>query len=122
MYCIVFELTVAVAIEMCDRDFIRPPNLTRVLTTYTQHLWNTLVEKGYIYLGAYEGWYSVRDECYYNESELVDGKAPTGAEVEWVTKEDSYFFKLSAFQDRLLEYFEDNPGFIAPESRKNEVR
>lgn len=86
-----------------------------------QHLWNTLVEKGYIYLGAYEGWYSVRDECYYNESELVDGKAPTGAEVEWVTKEDSYFFKLSAFQDRLLEYFEDNPGFIAPESRKNEV-
>jgi len=86
-----------------------------------QHLWNTLVEKGYIYLGAYEGWYSVRDECYYNESELVDGKAPTGAEVEWVTKEDSYFFKLSAFQDRLLEYYEDNPGFIAPESRKNEV-
>lgn len=87
-----------------------------------QHLWNTLVEKGYIYLGAYEGWYSVRDECYYNESELIDGKAPTGAEVEWVTKEDSYFFKLSAFQDRLLEYYEENPDFIAPESRKNEVR
>lgn len=52
----------------------------------------------------------------------MDGKAPTGAEVEWVTKEDSYFFKLNAFQDRLLEYYEENPDFIAPESRKNEVR
>ena len=51
-----------------------------------KHLWNALVEKGYIYLGNYEGWYSVRDECYYTESELVDGKAPTGAEVEWVVK------------------------------------
>lgn len=91
-------------------------------TFLQQHLWNTLVEKGYIYLGAYEGWYSVRDECYYNESELVDGKAPTGAEVEWVTKEDSYFFKLSAFQDRLLQYYQDNSDFIAPESRKNEVK
>lgn len=91
-------------------------------TLRRQHLWETLVEKGYIYLGSYEGWYSVRDECYYNESELIDGKAPTGAEVEWVTKEDSYFFKLSDFQDKLLEYYEQNPDFIAPESRKNEVR
>lgn len=80
------------------------------------------MDKGYIYLGAYEGWYSVRDECYFNESELIDGKAPTGAEVVWVTKEDSYFFKLSAFEDKLLEHYEMNPDFIAPESRKNEVR
>ena len=79
------------------------------------------MDKGYIYLGAYEGWYSVRDECYYNESELIDGKAPTGAEVTWVTKEDSYFFKLSAFEDKLLEYYEENPEFIAPQSRLNEV-
>jgi methionyl-tRNA synthetase len=86
-----------------------------------QHLWNVLVEKGAIYLGSYEGWYSVRDECYYNESELVDGKAPTGAEVEWVKKEDSYFFKLSEYQDELLDYYEAHPDFIAPESRKNEV-
>jgi len=86
-----------------------------------QHLWNVLAEKGYIYLGTYEGWYSVRDECFYVESELVDGKAPTGAEVEWVAKEQSYFFKLSAFQDKLLEYYEQNPDFIAPESRRNEV-
>lgn len=86
-----------------------------------QHLWNVMVEKGHIYLGTYEGWYSVRDECFYTESELVDGKAPTGAEVEWVAKEESYFFKLSAFQDKLLEHYEQNPEFIAPDSRKNEV-
>jgi methionyl-tRNA synthetase len=87
-----------------------------------QHLWKTLLAKEYIYLGFYEGWYSVRDECFYTESELVDGKAPTGAEVEWLVKEPSYFFKLSAFEDKLLEYFDANPDFIAPASRKNEVR
>lgn len=86
-----------------------------------QHFWETLVEKGYIYLGSYEGWYSVRDECYYNESELVDGKAPTGSEVVWMAKEPSYFFKLSAFEDKLMEYYEQNPDFIAPVSRRNEV-
>merc|ERR1719478_1066835 len=86
-----------------------------------QHFWKILVEKGYIYKGTYSGWYSVRDECFYNESELVDGKAPTGADVEWVAKEESYFFKLSAFEDKLLELYESNPDFIAPNSRKNEV-
>lgn len=86
-----------------------------------QYLWKTLVEKGYIYKGTYSGWYSVRDECFYNESELVEGKAPTGAEVEWVAKEESYFFKLSAFEDRLLELYESADGFIAPKTRKNEV-
>lgn len=96
-------------------------NGSPTLFALAQHLWNTLVDKGHIYLGTYEGWYSVRDECFYTESELVDGKAPTGAEVEWVAKEQSYFFKLSAFEDKLLEHFEQNPDFIAPESRKNEV-
>ncbi|CAJ1937762.1 unnamed protein product [Cylindrotheca closterium] len=86
-----------------------------------QHLWKTLVDKGFIYKGTYSGWYSVRDECFYNESELVDGKAPTGAEVEWVAKEESYFFKLSEFEDKLLELYESSPDFIAPKSRKNEV-
>jgi methionyl-tRNA synthetase len=86
-----------------------------------QHLWKTLVDKGYIYLGTYEGWYSVRDECFYTESELVDGKAPTGAAVEWVAKEESYFFKLTAFQDKLLQWYEDCPDCIAPSSRRNEV-
>jgi methionyl-tRNA synthetase len=80
-----------------------------------------LEEKGEIYLGAYEGWYSVRDEAYYTESELVDGKAPTGAEVVWVVKEPSYFFRLSQWEDRLLRLYEENPGFIAPETRRNEV-
>jgi methionyl-tRNA synthetase len=86
-----------------------------------QNLWNVLVEKEYIYLGMYEGWYSVRDECFYSEIELLDGKAPTGAEVEWVAKEPSYFFKLSAFEDKLLDYYEQNADFIAPNSRRNEV-
>lgn len=87
-----------------------------------QHLWKVLVDKGYIYKGTYSGWYSVRDECFYNDSELVDGKAPTGAEVEWVAKEESYFFKLSAFEDKLIELYETtNPDFIAPSSRRNEV-
>ena len=86
-----------------------------------QHLWKSLVEKGYIYKGTYSGWYSVRDECFYNESELVDGKAPTGADVELVEKEESYFFKLSEFEDKLLEHYEANPDFVAPKSRLNEV-
>jgi len=86
-----------------------------------QHMWKSLVEKGYIYKGTYSGWYSVRDECFYNDSELEDGKAPTGAEVEWVAKEESYFFKLSEFEDKLLEYYDANPGFIAPKTRLNEV-
>lgn len=86
-----------------------------------QKLWQTMVDNGAIYLGSYEGWYSVRDECYYTESELVDGKAPTGAEVVWQAKEPSYFFKLSAFEDKLMEYYENNPDFIAPSSRRNEV-
>lgn len=86
-----------------------------------QHLWKVLVDKGHIYKGTYSGWYSVRDECFYNESELVEGKAPTGAEVEWVAKEESYFFKLSAFEDKLLEMYEKSPEMIAPKSRLNEV-
>jgi methionyl-tRNA synthetase len=72
-------------------------------------------------MGNYEGWYSIRDECFYTESELVDGKAPTGADVEWVAKEKSYFFKLSEFQDKLLAHYDANPDFIAPDSRRNEV-
>lgn len=80
-----------------------------------------LVENDCIYLGTYEGWYSVRDECFYTEGELVDGKAPTGADVVWVAKEPSYFFRLSNFQQQLLDYYEAHPDFIAPEARKNEV-
>mmetsp|Transcript_6549 Transcript_6549/g.9575 ORF Transcript_6549/g.9575 Transcript_6549/m.9575 type:complete len:797 (-) Transcript_6549:71-2461(-) len=112
------------------RDLLKLMNISNdefIRTTSEQHkesvkhLWRTLVDKGFIYKGTYSGWYSVRDECFYNESELVDGNAPTGAEVEWVAKEESYFFKLSAFEDQLLEMYENSPDMIAPPSRRNEV-
>ena len=77
-------------------------------------------DAGQIYLGSYEGWYCVRDECYYTEGELVDGKAPTGAEVEWRAKEPSYFFKLSDWGDKLIELYEKE-DILGPKSRKNEV-
>jgi len=88
-------------------------------------LWKRIEASGDIYLGHYEGWYAVRDEAFYDVSELTkqpDGSlvAPSGAPVEWV-KEPSYFFRLSAFQDRLLTHYEENPEFIAPGSRRNEV-
>ncbi|MBS0546959.1 MAG: methionine--tRNA ligase [Proteobacteria bacterium] len=91
-----------------------------------QALWQKLVDAGDIYLGKYAGWYSVRDETYFVEGETEVGPdkkrraTSTGAEVTWV-EEPSYFFKLSAWADRLLEFYEKNPRFIAPESRRNEV-
>ena len=90
-----------------------------------QDLWKRLLDRGEIYLGAYKGWYAVRDEAFYGEGELTkdaDGNkiAPTGAPVEWV-EEPSYFFKLSAWGDKLLKFYDDNPDFIAPNSRRNEV-
>ena len=89
-----------------------------------QALWTRLLEAGAIYEGHYEGWYAVRDEAYYGPDELVerDGQkfAPSGAPVEWV-REPSWFFRLSAWGDRLLAHFEANPDFIAPPSRRNEV-
>lgn len=97
-----------------------------IRTTETQHkkaaqdIWNRLVASGDIYLGSYEGWYSVRDEAFYSESELIEGNAPTGAPVEWV-EEPSYFFRLSKWQEPLLTFYEDHPDFIAPHSRRNEV-
>lgn len=89
-----------------------------------QALWKRLMDKGEIYLGAYEGWYAIRDEAFYAESELIETpngkKAPTGADVEWVT-EPSYFFRLSNWGDKLLAFYDANPDFIAPRSRRNEV-
>jgi methionyl-tRNA synthetase len=99
-------------------DFIRTTEPRHIRAC--QALWQTLMARGEIYLGSYAGWYAVRDEAFYAESELVDGKAPTGAEVEWV-EEPSYFFKLSAWQDRLLAFYEANPDCIGPRSRRNEV-
>jgi methionyl-tRNA synthetase len=90
-----------------------------------QELWKRLVDRGEIYLGGYEGWYAVRDEAFYDEEELTsrpDGTkvAPSGAPVEWVV-EPSYFFRLSAWQDRLLAFYDANPDFILPATRRNEV-
>ena len=109
-------------IGLSNDDFIR--------TTEERHkracraLWERLADRGEIYLGHYEGWYAVRDEAFYGPDELVerDGVryAPSGAPVEWV-REPSYFFRLSAWQDRLLAFYEANPDFIAPASRRNEV-
>ena len=86
-----------------------------------QALWRRLVDRGHISLGSYAGWYAVRDEAFYTETEIVDGKAPSGAPVEWV-EEPSYFFNLSQWQDRLLEFYDANPDFVGPESRFNEVK
>ncbi|MEP2828966.1 methionine--tRNA ligase [Parvibaculum sp.] len=90
-----------------------------------QDLWKKLEESGNIYLGSYSGWYAVRDEAFYGEDELTPGPngkkiAPTGAEVEWV-EEPSYFFRLSAWAEPLLEFYESHPDFIAPQARRNEV-
>jgi len=103
-------------------DFIR--------TTEERHkracvaLWEELARRGEIYLGHYEGWYAVRDEAFYGPDELTerDGVryAPSGAPVEWV-REPSYFFRLSAWGERLLAFYEANPDFIAPATRRNEV-
>lgn len=107
------------AMHISNDDFIR--------TTEKRHkeavaiFWQKLLDNGAIYEGFYEGWYAVRDEAFYDESELTADKlAPTGAPVEWV-KEPSYFFNLSKWQDKLLEFYEANPDFIRPISRRNEV-
>ena len=106
-------------LNISNDDFIR--------TTENRHkeavhaLWQKLKQNGDIYLGKYAGWYSVRDEAFYSEKELTpDGLAPTGAPVEWV-EESSYFFALSKWQDKLLDYYANNRHFIKPESRYNEV-
>ncbi|MDH6365673.1 methionyl-tRNA synthetase [Enterococcus sp. PF1-24] len=96
-----------------------------------QKIFDRLLKNGDIYLGEYEGWYSVSDEEYFTETQLAEvyrdengkvigGKAPSGHEVELV-KEESYFFKMSKYSDRLLAYYNEHPEFIQPESRKNEM-
>jgi len=100
-------------------DFIRTTEARH--RAACQKLWSILLERGHITLGSYAGWYAVRDEAFYTETEIVDGKAPTGAPVEWV-EEPSYFFNLSQWQEPLLEFYEANPDFVGPASRFNEVK
>jgi len=110
-------------LNLSNNDFIR--------TTEKRHhksvieIWNRLVDSGDIYLDKYSGWYSVSDEAFYDEDEIEDNDGKkisksSGSSVEWV-EEESYFFKLSAWTKKLLEFYKKNPNFILPISRKNEV-
>lgn len=110
--------------ELCC--LIHADDYVFIRTTEPRHikaaisLWNKLYDKGHIYKGEYSGWYSERDETFFDEKELVDGNAPTGAPVQFI-KEDCYFLRLSAFQDRLLHFLESNSNFVKPSTRYNEV-
>jgi len=91
----------------------------------SQAIWQAMAANDDLYLDRYEGWYSVRDEAFYEEKELIDGEggqklSPQGTPVEW-TVEESWFFRLSRYQEPLLALYRDQPDFIRPESRKNEV-
>ncbi len=99
-------------------DFIRTTEPRHHKGVY--RLFNIIKENGYIYQDKYEGWYDVSSETFYKESDLVDGKSPDGNEVRWVS-EENWFFKLSAFEQPILDHIKKNPDFIVPENRKNEV-
>jgi methionyl-tRNA synthetase len=99
-------------------DFIRTTEERHKLAV--QEVFARLLKAGYIYEDAYKGWYDVSSETFFKENEVVDGKSPDGNPVRWV-EESNYFFKLSAFADRLLRHIEENPEFILPETRRNEV-
>tara|TARA_R110000868_G_scaffold189695_1_gene432915 strand:+ start:99130 stop:100656 length:1527 start_codon:yes stop_codon:yes gene_type:complete len=105
--------------NLSNDDFIRTTE-ERHKKTATK-MWNKLADAGYIYKDTYAGWYSVSDETYYTEDQLIDGKSPdSGHPVEWV-EEESYFFKMSALEEKLLALYEDNPEFIQPAGKRNEV-
>ena len=110
-------------LNLSNTDFIRTTEDRHKKSV--QHLWKELEKSGDIYLSKYSGWYSVSDEAFYNEDEIETKggekvSVNSGSRVEWV-EEESYFFKLSKWQDKLLDYYEKNPNFILPQSRKNEV-
>ena len=104
-------------------DFIRTTEQRHHLSV--QAIWNKLLESGDIYLSKYSGWYSVSDEAYYTEDEIIiaNGKKisrSSGSSVDWF-EEESYFFRLSAWQNKLLEHYNKNPSFVSPKSRNNEI-
>jgi methionyl-tRNA synthetase len=117
-------------LEISNDDFIRTtePRHTKVV----QGIFTRLLEQGDIYKGEYEGWYSISDETYYTETQLTDivrnekgevvgGKSPDSGHPVELVKEESYFFRMSKYADRLLAYYEEHPDFIQPESRKTEM-
>ena len=110
-------------LKLTNNDFIRTTELRHFKSV--EEIWNRLVKSGDIYLDKYSGWYSISDEAYYDNDEIkqIDDKKISkisGSTVEWV-EEESYFFKLSAFQNKLLNHYKDNKDFILPMSRRNEV-
>ncbi|ADZ70707.1 methionine--tRNA ligase [Polymorphum gilvum] len=111
------------ALGCTNDDFIRTSEPRHHRSS--QEIWRRMAANGDIYKDSYSGWYSVRDEAYYQEGETelrADGVryGPQGSPVEWV-EEESYFFRLSAYQDRLLAHYEANPDFIGPAERRNEI-
>jgi methionyl-tRNA synthetase len=115
--------------DMCDAlnvsydRFIRTTEPAHYAAS--QAIWQAMEAAGDIYLDTYAGWYSVRDEAFYDEDETVLGpdgtrRGPQGTPVEW-TEEQTYFFRLSKYQDWLLQHYADNPDFIAPTTRRNEI-
>jgi methionyl-tRNA synthetase len=113
---------------MADRLDISYDRFIRTVDTdhyaASQAIWQAMADAGDLYLDRYEGWYSVRDEAFYDESELTgegaDRRSPQGTPVEW-TAEETWFFRLSKYQQPLLDLYAANPDFIRPESRRNEV-
>ncbi len=110
-------------LNLSNDDFIRTTEDRHKKSV--EHLWNILEKKNEIYLSKYSGWYSVSDEAFYSEEEIetkdnIKISKISGSPVEWV-EEESFFFKLSNWEERLLKFYKDNPDFILPESRKNEV-
>lgn len=116
-------------LEITNDKFIRTTDKTHVAAV--QKIVQHLIDQGDVYLGEYTGWYSVDDEEYFTETQLAEvyrdddgkvigGKAPSGHDVQLV-KEESYFFKMSKYSDRLLKFYDEHPDFIQPESRKNEM-
>ena len=126
--------------EFCDEISVKFKNLTKTLnlsnndfirTTEKRHykavndIWERLIKSNDIYLSKYTGWYSVSDEAYYDDDEIetinnIKCAKSSGSKVEWV-EEESFFFKLSSWQKKLLNFYNDNPKFILPNSRRNEV-
>ncbi len=110
-------------LNLSNTDFIRTTEERHKKTV--QYIWSVLEKNEDIYLSKYSGWYSVSDEAFYNEDEIIDKDGHkiaiiSGSDVEWI-EEESYFFKLSKWQDKLLDYYEKNPDFISPKAKKNEV-
>ena len=110
-------------LNLSNTDFIRTTEDRHIKSV--QHLWEILEKKNQIYLSKYSGWYSVSDEAFYSDNEIKDENGVnisvvSGSKVEWV-EEESYFFKLSEWENKLLKFYEENPKFILPISRRNEV-